>query len=164
MTQGKRTRPLLEPPPDPIDRFHNDYVDDVTVVPNDKITNPKPWLFQPGNPGGPGRPHMPTLTEVLRKHAPPVELAAALLTMALTDGHRDQFPALQYIYNRLDGMPKQALELASAEDDPAVLAMATLAASYRAMLAGANPLYIEGAAPQTEPAPTLIEAPIDPAP
>ncbi len=74
-----------------------------------------------GNPAG-AAPRA-TITEILRKAVDPAELAAELCYHAFT---KHNLEAVQYIYDRLDGRPKQALDVSTSEDDPRLLAMRQL--------------------------------------
>jgi len=65
--------------------------------------------FVSGHSGGPGRPKLEdSLTQALREVVNPQELATTLYNLAITSKY---FPAAQYIYDRLEGKPKQHLEI-----------------------------------------------------
>ena len=83
----------------------------------------KTGLFLKGNPGGPGRGNGPKLTDVLAKHLDPDELAEALVKLV----RKGEFSAIAYAYDRLEGRPKQALDVSRPENDPGVIAMRELA-------------------------------------
>ncbi len=72
------------------------------------------WL--PGASANPkGRPPKgATLTEALGEHVDKGELAAKLYELAL-DGN---VAALKYVYDRVDGLPKQHLHVEDERDDP----------------------------------------------
>jgi len=64
--------------------------------------------FAPGWSGGPGRPKKgESFTDALREIVDKKELAVRLRAMALEDNN---FVALKYIYDRLDGAPMQKTE------------------------------------------------------
>ena len=63
------------------------------------------YLPNHGAPG-PGRGNGVKLGDVLRHHVDPDELAEALMKLV----RRGDFPAIAYVYNRLEGMPKQSVD------------------------------------------------------
>ena len=73
----------------------------------------KTGRFLKGNAGGPGRPTRRGLVEALRDMTDADEMAAMLLRRAKKS---DQ--VLMYIYDRLEGRPKQATELTGADGGP----------------------------------------------
>ncbi len=104
----------------------------------------KGWLKgQSGNPQGKPKD---VLTDILRrrlelpsKHGNETraeDLADELLALCEPPTlPAERIRALEYVYNRLGGTPRQSIDLASAEDDPSVMAMRALAAAIRASAA-----------------------------
>ena len=69
--------------------------------------------FAPGNEGGPGAPRKgESLTDVLRSKLDKEEVAEKLIAMAMNG----DFPALRYIFDRIDGTPRQYLETSNGAD------------------------------------------------
>ena len=63
--------------------------------------------FIKGNSGGPGRPpKSESLTETLRTVVDKDEIAKKLYELAM----EGDIPALKYIYDRIDGRPKETIE------------------------------------------------------
>ena len=91
--------------------------------------NPQSGKFLPGNSGMWDR-RKPNLDAALRDKTDPEKLADRLLEIALKPGSRDQQRAIEYIYNRLAGAPRQSVSLSVDEDDPGVLAMRALWARF----------------------------------
>ncbi len=154
MTRGLRSRPLIEPEPDP----PTPVVQPAYVYQGPSDVSISQWKdeqgkFLPGHPSfSPGRPKSVSVTEVLRSKIDPHRLADTLIAMALgTGGRSPDREALTYIYDRLDGRPKQALDVSTPEDDPMVTAARRQALAFENMLRLAR---------GEEPLPTLIEAPI----
>ena len=115
MTRGVRSRPLVEPPPSqPIYRERM-----VLREPNGRLL--------PGSTLGAG-PKL-RLDDVLKDTVDPLKWSQQLWSIASRVG-RDQLPALIYIGNRLAGAPRQAVDVSTAADDPAVLAMFAVAQKY----------------------------------
>ena len=122
----------------------------------------RPW--QPGQSGNPsGRPAYQTLTKVLRSKVDAAELAAQLIRLAMTPGGR-QLDAVQYIYDRLDGRPLQAVAVAD-DSDVRLSMLHALAVSLGWQEPAPTTTLIE-ATTTTEDPDTLIEAagPETPAP
>lgn len=84
------------------------------------------WL--PGNIANPfGRPKKPeSVTHALREKTNPVELAVHLLNLAYNaDDHSTRLRATEYIYNRLEGTPRQTIDV-NETDGPLSLLTAIL--------------------------------------
>lgn len=63
--------------------------------------------FLKGNPGGPGRPPKgESLTEALKAKADKQELADILIGLA----KQGDLAALKYVYDRIDGSPRQTID------------------------------------------------------
>ena len=70
--------------------------------------------FTKGNPGGPGRPTLEnSLTSVLRENVDAQEVARVLVDLAVKDRY---FPALKYIYDRIDGNTLQKITMENSKD------------------------------------------------
>lgn len=68
--------------------------------------------FAPGNPGGPGRPRKgEALTDILSRKIDKEEMATLLIEKA----REGDFAAMKYIYDRIDGAPKQSIDAAITE-------------------------------------------------
>jgi hypothetical protein len=64
--------------------------------------------FVPGWEGGPGRPKKgEALTDILKSKLNKEELAEKLIAKAFEDG---DLAAMKYIYDRIDGRPKETIE------------------------------------------------------
>lgn len=76
-----------------------------------------PW--KPGQSGNPkGRPPKDqTMTDALTLQAPKEQIAAKLIEMAL----EGNVAAIKYIYDRIDGAPRQALEVSGEQEKPVPL-------------------------------------------
>ena len=79
--------------------------------------------FLPGNHANDaGRPKGMVLSERLRAAVDADALAKALLKLV----SKGEMAAIAYVYDRLEGKPKQALDIQRSEDDPGVQAMREL--------------------------------------
>lgn len=85
--------------------------------------------FLPGNHYGGGRPTQRTLTMALRDVADPDAMARRLVRRAAKS---DQ--VLMYIFNRLEGMPRQAVEFEDKTEPPAITLLRALAAAMETRL------------------------------
>ena len=128
MTRGLRSRKLIEPEPDPpVPSFATSYVQQGS---SDLLDISKSWdangKFLPGHPGlpGAGRPRSVSVTEILRKATDPQALAAELHYHAFV---KHNLEAVTYIYDRLDGRPRQSLEVAADEGSQSLLERLVLA-------------------------------------
>lgn len=140
MTRGKRTRPLIEPEPDP--PVVQDYTAQVIVeMPNDvsvtakqkgNIANLKPW--QPGQSGNPAGRIMKTWKSYIDQLLPPYEHAQLLAA----DARRSDTIGAEtrrWLAEQRTGKATAAIELSTSETDPAVQAMNRLAEVSRGLLA-----------------------------
>lgn len=106
------------------------------------MANLTPWRKgQSGNPGGRPKDY---LTDVLRRklELPAThegnetradDLADELLALCEPPTlPAERIRALEYVYNRLGGTPRQSIDLSSAADDPRTIALSALAQALRA--------------------------------
>ena len=124
MTRGLRSRPLIEPEPDPpLVTFAPSYVEQrASELQPVRLAN---GTFAPGfsgNPHGPGP--RASVTEILRKATDPQALAAELHFHAFV---KHNLEAVTYIYDRLDGRPRQSVEVSGDEGSLSLLERLTLA-------------------------------------
>ena len=139
MTRGVRSRPLVEPPrfvrePSPIAYDATQLLAEVNRDEKGRFTDHESAVAL-GKLGG--RPRHTTFTEWLRdtgdpRHTPEA-LAKAIWKRALNEDDRDQLVAAALILNRVEGMPRQALDLTTPADDPIVLAHLAVAQKYAEM-------------------------------
>ena len=100
------------------------------VEPSETVgKHPVNGRFLPGNHYGHGPPTQRTLTAALRDVADPDAMARRLVRRAAKS---DQ--VLMYIFNRLEGMPRQAIELEDKTEPPAIALLRALAAAMEARL------------------------------
>ena len=100
------------------------------VEPSETVgKHPVNGRFLPGNHYGRGPTTQRTLTAALRDVADPDAMARRLVRRAAKS---DQ--VLMYIFNRLEGMPRQAIELEDKTEPPAIALLRALAAVQEARL------------------------------